>query len=102
LYNGLQALHEEAIERRVLEATLVRLCERCADREGDDNIIGVLGGAARGVSALRPMCFAVEAFDAQMQVAGTHMADNALVEGAICETIDLRRSVIFATGIDNL
>jgi hypothetical protein len=25
-----------------------------------------------------------------------------LVEGAICETIDLRRSVIFATGIDNL
>lgn len=30
------------------------------------------------------------------------MADNALVEGVICETIDLRRSVIFAIEKDSL
>jgi hypothetical protein len=29
-------------------------------------------------------------------VARTHMADNALVEGAICDTMDLRRSVILS------
>jgi hypothetical protein len=34
--------------------------------------------------------------DRQMQVAGTYMADNALVEGVICDTMDLRRSVILA------
>jgi len=48
------------------------------------------------------MCIEVAAFVVQMHVADTHMADNALVEGAICETIDLRRSVIFAIGRDNL
>jgi hypothetical protein len=41
----LEGLDEQAIECCVLEAALVGFRERCADGEGDDYIVGVLGGA---------------------------------------------------------
>jgi hypothetical protein len=41
----LQQLDEHAIEWRVLQASLVCLCERRPHRERDDDVIGVLGCA---------------------------------------------------------
>lgn len=41
----LQQLDKNAIKRRVLEATLVCLCERRAHGERNNDIVGVLGGA---------------------------------------------------------
>jgi hypothetical protein len=54
LDNGLQGLDEDAIELSVLETALVCLCEGCADGEGDDNVVGVLGGASGHSSAFVP------------------------------------------------
>ena len=36
----------------------------------------------------------------KFEVAGTYIADSALVEGAICDTMDLRRSVILINVIN--
>lgn len=36
----------------------------------------------------------MEAVGRNLEVAGTHMLDNALVEGVSCDTMDLRRSVM--------
>jgi hypothetical protein len=38
----LEQLEDEAIELNVLEASLLGLCQRSADGEGDDNVVGVL------------------------------------------------------------
>lgn len=47
----LHELEDDAIDRRVLESTLETLGERCADGEGNDNIVGILGGTAiRGLA----------------------------------------------------
>lgn len=42
LYHLLQDLENNAIERRVLQSTLPALSQRSADREGDDDVVGVL------------------------------------------------------------
>jgi hypothetical protein len=45
LVHLLQELEDNGIKAELLEATLAGLCERCADGEGNDNIVGVLLGA---------------------------------------------------------
>lgn len=47
----LHELVDNAIERRVLEAALLRLGEGSPDSERDDNVIRVLGGAASKFSS---------------------------------------------------
>lgn len=42
LYHLLQDLENNAIEGRVLQPTLPALSQRSADRESDDNVVGVL------------------------------------------------------------
>lgn len=49
----LEDLEDEAIERSVLEATLLGLGQRGPDGECDDNVVGVLGGADDGVVSQR-------------------------------------------------
>ena len=67
------------------------LCERRAERECDDDIVWVLGGAGRVYQYCRTVRWNPSV---EMAVAGTYIADNALVEGVICDTMDLRRSVM--------
>jgi hypothetical protein len=74
-------------------------CEGRADREGDDNVIGVLCGT---IALLAHGCW--------RRVVFAYSADSPVVAGVMCETMDLRRSVIVAceerkrqgeAGIDN-
>jgi hypothetical protein len=51
LNDGLERLHEQAIELGVLEATLICFGEWCTDGECDDNIVRVLGGAGGALLA---------------------------------------------------
>jgi hypothetical protein len=52
LYNGLEGLDKDAIQLGVLETALSGLCEGCAERECDYDIVGVLGGATALLLAL--------------------------------------------------
>jgi hypothetical protein len=63
----------------------VSFCEGRADSEGDDYIVGVLGGAGESLAGLSIV---------QLQYWVAHMVDRPLVEGEIWATMDLRRSVI--------
>jgi hypothetical protein len=86
----LQHLDEDAVERRVFEATFEGFGEGRSDGEGDDNVVGVFGGAASNVSTASP----------GIGTGSSHMALSPLVDGESWLTMDLRRSVIFAVGCE--
>jgi hypothetical protein len=69
--------------------------EGSTEGEGDDNIVGVLGGA---VDSCQPWVLSLSSVASSSHVVfllgRAYSAEMPLAEGVMCETMDLRRSVI--------
>jgi hypothetical protein len=93
----LERLDEEAVEGRVFEAALVCFGKGRAEGKRDDNVVGVLGGTVmKGQLLVSSSCgsFFFGSLLLHMSVVGAYIAASPLVDGVICDTMDLRRSVI--------
>lgn len=91
LDDGLEELVEDAVELGVLEAALTGLGEGRTDGEGDDDVVGVLGGAVFSLLAIfvRWLIFLCSVLE-------THMDEMPPREGVSCLTMELRRSAAMA------